>query len=226
MKPIKSTSFTDQVYEMLRQEIIGRRLKPNHKLDINSLAEETGVSRSPVVEALMRLEGEGLVIRRNRVGTFVAPLDRAVYEETLEARHMIEQFVTPLSIARMTEDLITELEGILCLTDALLQDADDDDSFDYDSFTLHDQDFHVKLVEACGNHHIIDFYRSLNAHMQIARVYARRALVRATEGHAEHERSLAAFKAQDVEGARRTQGEHLQRSRDGIMAMIEEHGIL
>ena len=226
MKRIKSASLADQVYEILRQEIIGRKLKPNSKLDINALASEIGVSRTPVVDALTRLESEGLIIRRNRVGTFVAPLDHTLYEETFEARHMIEQYVTPLSIDRLTDEAIAELEGILQSTDEILKSARDDDSFDYDRYTSHDQDFHVKLVEACGNQHIIDFYRSLNAHMQIARVYAQRALVRATEGHAEHLQILTAFKTRDIKAARTAQADHLQRSRDGILALLEEHGIL
>jgi GntR family transcriptional regulator, rspAB operon transcriptional repressor len=225
MKRILTSRITDQVYDVLRQEIIKRTLKPNSKIDINALAQEMGVSRTPVFDALTRLENEGLVIRRNRVGTFVAPLDRRLYEETFEARNMVEQFVTPLSIEHLTDEAIAELEALLSSSEILLQNVTDK-TFDYISYTRYDQDFHLKLVGLCENQHIIDFYKSLNAHMQIARAYSHHALPRATEGYSEHRRILNAFKARDIKAARRAQSEHLQRSQAGISAVLDLHGLL
>ena len=71
MEPIKYYSLTDQVYDALKRDIIQRTLAANAKLDVNGLALQLGVSRMPVVDALNRLENEGLVEKRNRVGTFV-----------------------------------------------------------------------------------------------------------------------------------------------------------
>ena len=73
MQRVQYYSLTDQVYHALKRDIVQRKMLPNAKLDVNGLAQELGVSRMPVVDALTRLESEGLVEKRNRVGTFVTP---------------------------------------------------------------------------------------------------------------------------------------------------------
>ena len=84
MEPIKYYSLTDQVYDALKRDIIQRTLVANAKLDVNGLALQLGVSRMPVVDALSRLENEGLVEKRNRVGTFVTPVSQRMFIEWFE----------------------------------------------------------------------------------------------------------------------------------------------
>lgn len=225
MKKVESTLLTAQVYKILWQEIVRRNLKPNEKLDINKLAEEMSVSRTPVMEALARLEKDGLVQRRNRVGTFVTPFYKDAFIASFQARDMVEQYVTPLSIENLMPTHIKPLEKTLAASAKLLINVDDE-NFDYASYTQYDQDFHLTLVKLSGNSQVIEFYRSLNSHMQIARAYSRRALSRAAEGLEEHRQILQAFMNKDVEQARSLQRLHLERSREGVLKIIDEHGFL
>ncbi len=113
MERIQYYSLTDQVYDILKRRIIGREMQFNEKLDVNGLAVELGVSRMPVVEALTRLESDGLVERRNRVGTFVAPVDIRLFEEWLEMRAMIEDWAAPRIVAKATADDINRIKRLL-----------------------------------------------------------------------------------------------------------------
>jgi len=225
MKPIKSELLLNQVYRALWEEIVKRNLKPNEKLDINLLAETLEVSRTPIMDALVQLEQEGLVIRRNRVGTFVTALTAEHFEHSFNARDMVEQFVTPTAIANITPEDEKSLRSTITEFDRLTRETDEE-SFDYASYTRIDHDFHLALINLCENPKIIDFYRSLNSHMQIARAYSRNALSRAAEGTMEHEQILEAFLARDVPLARQLQHEHLERSQAGVMQIVNKLGFL
>ncbi len=225
MKKIESTLLVEQVYKILWQEIVRRNLKPNQKLDINSLADQMAVSRTPIMDALARLEKDGLVLRRNRVGTFVTPLNRDTFIASFQARDMVEQYMTPVSMENITPSHVKSLNEVLTHQSDLLTGVNDE-NFDYAAYTRHDQDFHMTLVELCDNPRIIDFYRSLNSHMLIARAYSSHALDRATEGLVEHRQILHAFADKSVAEAQRVQRLHLERSREGVLNIIDEHGFL
>jgi DNA-binding GntR family transcriptional regulator len=179
----------------------------------------------PVVDALSRLEGEGLVERRKRVGTFVAPLDQALFDEMFETRLMIEMWAAPLIVAGMQAGDREALVSLLSEAGLLLNGATDN-SFDYLTFVRYDAEFHLGLIRLAGNSRVIDIYESLNLHAQVARVYSLRALQRAQEGQREHEAILAAFAVGDVEQARAAQQLHIERSRQGLRALLDRHGEL
>ncbi len=219
---VRTTSINEQVYKILKRRIIERRFAAGAKLDINALAAELGISRMPVVDALMRLETEGLVERRNRVGTFVAPLDRAKYEEIYAARDMVEQWAVTEIIARITKDDIAALQHILEQTHALLQNVTED-TFDYQKYSEYDGAFHLSLIRLCGNSYITSFYMSLNSHVQIMRVLSLGALQRSQETQLEHDAILSAYKAHDVKKCEAAHRIHLEKSRAGVLQLLEIH---
>jgi DNA-binding GntR family transcriptional regulator len=223
MDNVQYFSLSDQVYTILKRSIVERRLGPNTKLDINGMGQQMGVSRMPILDALTRLEAEGLVTRKNRVGTYVTPIDRHMFEEMFETRDMIEQWTTDKVVANLTEADLDELGKLLDKAGKLLAGVDEQD-FDYRQYIEYDERFHVKLIRVSRNTRVIGFYLSLNSHMQIARAYSLRALTRSQEGQHEHEAILEAFAARDVKRARKAQQHHLQRSRSGVLALLEEHG--
>lgn len=225
MKRPDTTLLVSQVYDILWQEIVQRKLKPNEKLDINHLAKEMGVSRTPVMDALARLENDGLVSRRNRVGTFVTPINKSTFVDLFSSRDMVEQYVTPIAINHLESANIQELQAILTSLEQLTEGVDDE-TFDYGAYTRYDHDFHLLLVKLCGNMQIINFYQSLNAHMQIARAYSRSALERAQASSEEHRNILNAFIAGDVEQARLHQRSHLEHSRDDVLKILDDHDFL
>ena len=221
----KGGSLSDQAYAIIKQRIVERQLKPGAKLDLAAIEVELKVSRMPILDALTRLEHDGLVTVRNRVGTFVAPLGITVYEELFEMRIMIEQWVTPKIILHMSNHDVAQLRALLDSTRQMLKDVTEQ-TFDYHSFTRCDEEFHLRLIRLCRNSHMINAYAAMNMHIHTARVYSLRALARSREGQAEHEAILAAFAARNVEQARQTQLYHAERSRQGALALLQAHGEL
>jgi GntR family transcriptional regulator, rspAB operon transcriptional repressor len=224
VNPVQS-NLGDQAYSTLKRMIVERQLKPNQKLDIESIGEALGMSRMPILEAVTRLKSEGLVVSRNKVGTYVAPLDRKGLEEIFEAREMIESIATPKAILRIRDEDVVRLQTLLAKAGELLN-VSSDSAFDYRQFIDYDQSFHLSFIALCDNRRLTEFYASLNSHMQIARAYSLRALSRSREGQAEHEAILAAFAARNVEEARAMQQLHLHKSRIGVYTALEQQGFL
>jgi DNA-binding GntR family transcriptional regulator len=86
-------------------------LHPGARLVELDIATQMGTSQGPVREALHRLERDGLVERRSRVGTFVTPMMLDEMRELFEVRSMIEQFAIRRAITRISAEQIDELEG-------------------------------------------------------------------------------------------------------------------
>lgn len=90
---IDTSNLWDKTYNILKERIIRRDFAPNEKLSVPDLAEQFGVSRTPVRDALNRLEMDGLVKTVSKVGTFVCAIEAADVEEIMEMRLMMEFWV-------------------------------------------------------------------------------------------------------------------------------------
>ncbi|MDZ4694997.1 MAG: GntR family transcriptional regulator [Deltaproteobacteria bacterium] len=222
---VNRVTLTDQVHEILKRQIVQRHLVPGAKLDVGDLATRLGTSRMPIVDALNRLEMEGLVERRDRVGTFVTPFSPVDFDDLYAARLMVEQWAMEPIVASIKDTDIEQLKMLLRDSKSLLKDVSDE-TFDYRRFLELDQDFHVNLMGLCKNLRILDWYRSLNAHIQVGRVYSLRALKRCKGAQAEHEKILAALEARDAERARDAVKEHLSVSQNGILGILNARGDL
>ena len=219
---VQYVSINEQVYTIVKRRIIERRFAVGAKLDINALADELGISRMPVVDALTRLETEGLVERRNRVGTFVTPLDRIKYEEIYATREMIEQWSVKQIIARITDSDIAGLWQVLEQSNLLLQNVTEE-TFDYQKYSEYDGTFHLSLIRLSSNSFTTNFYGSLNSHVQILRVLSLGALKRSQETQIEHETILRAYEARNAKKAQAAQADHLEKSRAGVLKLLELH---
>lgn len=225
METLKYTSLSDQAYEHLKSAIIERRLEPNAKLNMQDIADRFGVSRGPVAEAFIRLEADGLLQRKNRVGTFVVPLTKSRLSEMFEARYMIEEWALPAIVENLTDDDLQYFSEILEQAQLLITNADKA-TFDFTAFVHLDHSFHARLMELCNNETIVRFYDSLNSHVQIARVYSSQAFERSKEGLKEHEEILEVLKARDVDRACQAFRAHLRKSEEGIMQLFGEKEVL
>ena len=76
---INTSSVSKQVYDLIRSDILSRKLKPGDKIDTQGIAEANGVSAMPVRSALQQLAVNGLVVARERVGYFVRDYSRGGY---------------------------------------------------------------------------------------------------------------------------------------------------
>jgi DNA-binding GntR family transcriptional regulator len=100
-------------YAWLRAEVLSARLLPGHTLSENEVAARLGVSRTPVREAIIRLEGEGLLTVRPQVGTVVAPIDLDEVADGQFLREALECRTVALAASRVRPADARALRGLL-----------------------------------------------------------------------------------------------------------------
>lgn len=147
-------SAAQRVYEHVKNGILDATYAPGELLTEGSVSEHVGVSRTPVREALLRLEGEGLVRLYPKKGALVVPVTAKEAEDVLEARALVERYAAPRAWARrrsLSDDLDPLVEAMRAHRD----------SADPVAFTQADRLFHERIVTAAGNDVLARLYRSL-----------------------------------------------------------------
>lgn len=102
----------DVIFETLRKAIVSGDIKPGERLMEVSLANQMGVSRTPVREAIRRLEAEGLVTMTPRKGTHVSELSVKDIMDVLEVRTVLDKLATELAAKRMQPAQLKALETV------------------------------------------------------------------------------------------------------------------
>ena len=100
----------DVVFQTLRQAILRGELKPGERLMEIHLAQKLGVSRTPVREAIRKLELEGLVLMIPRKGAIVAEITVQDLEDVLEVRMALEELAVKIACKRITEEQLEEIK--------------------------------------------------------------------------------------------------------------------
>ena len=100
----------DVVFNTLRQAILKGELAPGERLMEIQLAEKLGVSRTPIREAIRKLELEGLVLMIPRKGAEVAKISEKSLKDVLEVRRSLEELAIELACQRMTDSDLMEME--------------------------------------------------------------------------------------------------------------------
>jgi len=195
LKRIRRERASDSVFEALRQGILSRAFQPGSRLDVKALADQLGVSPTPVKDALNRLAVEGLVDIRPRNGTFVAEFEPQDVAETFEIRRALECLAAERMVERVTPELLARFRG---LVEALDRPVDDEPS--RVEHERRNNELHLSIVEGSGNRRLLELYRSLNAHLTIARIHRRRRpdAGRLEQERREHRALLGALEARDV----------------------------
>ena len=112
-EPIHQSTLADEVASRLRDAIVIGKLAPDTKLTEVALAVQMGVSRSPVREALHRLEREGVVIRRTSHTSVVWNPDEADVDDIIQLRNSLESLAYEVVINELTEQDFNHLEAVL-----------------------------------------------------------------------------------------------------------------
>lgn len=154
-------SVRDQTLETLRRRIISLQLPPGEPLSENELAQEMGVSRTPVRESLILLREEGLVQVFPQIGSFVSLVDLARVSEAQFVREAIE--------CASLRDVATDTAGLAGLREMLQSQAAADANGDVEEFFRLDEDFHRELLRLAGHESAWAAVNSAKAHLDRAR---------------------------------------------------------
>ena len=211
-----SESLTLVAYEALKGEILGNGLRAGDPLPLDRFVRELGLSRTPLREAILRLEKEGLVEVRPRMGTFVSHLNLREIQEMYQVRRELEGLAARLTAARVSAERLAEVEKELTrhkLTGKV----------DHRALSEAGQALHALIVEACGNQVLARFIRSLQDHFTRFRRLSLALPEKIIASHREHLAILAALKARDGELAEQLVHEHFDHAGRTLLENLLHH---
>jgi DNA-binding GntR family transcriptional regulator len=142
--PDTGVSAARRVYLQLRQRIVEMTLVPGTRIVERDIAEELGISRTPVHEAVQRLSDEGLIEVVPRSGTFVARIPLDALEEAMLVRNALESAIIEKAAERRSDEGMARLDGILAMQAAAVAVTD------LRAFHRSDEMFHAALAELSG----------------------------------------------------------------------------
>jgi DNA-binding GntR family transcriptional regulator len=149
---IHHSSLRDLVVAAIRDAIIQGKLKPGDKIPEAELAEQLGVSRTPIREAIRILEQQGLVRTRPKNGTYIASLDPEELRDSLLVRASLEELAVRQALAQDTEaqwlELCRALEDVVAAMKGALEGGDTIAAIELDTR------FHTLLIEGAGNNYL------------------------------------------------------------------------
>ena len=206
----------DVVFNTLRQAILRGDLKPGERLIESSLANKLGVIRTPVREAIHKLEQEGLVLMIPRRGAEVAQITEKSLRDVLEVRGALEELAVRLACERMTGQALGELNRAAERFEKTLG------SSDITSVAEADVAFHDVIYMATDNQRLIALLNNLREQMYRYRVeYLKRG-----ECHAqllsEHQEIIEAITNKEVERAVAVTCRHIDNQVEAVSDTIRQ----
>ena len=209
----------EEAYRVLRDRIFSRQFACGERLDLPSIENQLGISRTPLKAALDRLASEGLVEIVPRRGTYVTTPTPDGIENAFSVRQVLEVYAVTRSVESMTDGQLEQLERIV---KAMLRITQVEDHAPiYHSYAELDHSFHSLIVEAAANDVLTKLWDQVHAHVQIARIRYRRgdrSLDLTTE---EHKNILAAFQARDVKAAEVLMRDHIHRAKVSLQMDLQ-----
>ncbi len=216
----KRSSYADSVYEKLKADILDGGIEPGERLLEDDLSTRFGVSRTPVREALNRLEADGLVVDSPGRGVIVTEFGEEEILEGYVIRGVLEGVAARLAAQRATDLDIHRLDLLL---DALEKARS---AGDLDTAIRISGDFHAQVWQVAGNRRLLKLMRDIEATMGRYQRLTMAQPGRTDRAIHEHREILEAIRAHDgdrAEGLGRAHMQEAQRTRIA-MSIAAKHG--
>ncbi len=216
--PIKLDNYKplrEMVFESLREAIILGRLRPGERLMEIQVAEEMGVSRTPVREAIRKLELEGFVVMMPRKGAYVAGISVKDIVDVFEVRAALEGLAAGLAAERCTEEEMDELERSLIKINVESGD-------DINAIAEGDNSFHQIIYRASRNHHLVQIITRLQEQIQRFRMTSLSQPGRTKIALDEHKKIVEAISDRNVEEAQALATEHIENAEQILLNALRE----
>ncbi len=199
------------VFDYLRNAILSGDLKPGERLMEINLAEQLGVSRTPVREAIRKLELENFVEMIPRKGAYVAQLKAKDILDILEIRALFDGYAAASAAERMSEEEVKALGNTLEKFNKAVTKGDKQAMIDTDNR------FHDQLIQATRNRKLIEIVNSLQDQFQRFRILYFNEFDNYGDMQSSHQELYESISKRDVRGARERAEKHIK---------IVEHSVI
>lgn len=197
----------EEVAELLRQRIFRRELEPGSWIDELKIAEEYGISRTPLREALKVLAAEGLVTMKVRRGAYVTEVSEKDLADVYHLLSLLESDAAGVVAGRLTDAQRTELQGLHAELESAITNRD--------VFFAVNERFHLRLLEMADNRWRLQMVQDLRKVMKLNRHSSLFKSGRLDESLSEHRAIMTALLAGDAALTQQRMREHF---RNGLEA--------
>ncbi|MEY4713253.1 MAG: hypothetical protein RIS88_2703 [Pseudomonadota bacterium] len=207
--------IADRAYSELKAMLLDYTLKPGERINEIELARRIGVSRTPLREALNRLNTESLLRFAPGKGYFCRDLDVHETFQLYELRKAIEIAAVRLAVVRARDEEIDALEAFL------QQTGPDAGEFSFEQQVEYDEAFHTSLLAMCGNAEMLRVLVNVNERIRFVRLIAMGRMDR-RHTQAEHMKLVQSLRARDEPACVAFLEKHIDRRLDQITADLKQ----
>jgi DNA-binding GntR family transcriptional regulator len=204
------------VLEAIREAIKNGTLQPRERLMEIQLADDLGVSRTPVREALRKLEQEGFIVMVPRKGAYVSDLSMKDVADVFEIRAALDGLAGGLAAERITEDELDLMERML------VEKGEAINQHDIDKLVEADTRFHEAMYMASRNERLSNIISNLREQIQRFRLTSLSVPGRSEDSLKEHRQILEAIQARDIQLARQLAQEHIENAETVLIDSLKK----
>ncbi|SHJ07580.1 GntR family transcriptional regulator [Lutispora thermophila] len=217
MIEVIKTTLADQIYTILRDDIISQRIKCGEKLTLKALQERFDISSTPIREAIKRLSQEGLVEHVTNVGAKVIDIKEKDIIEIYDFCSVLDSAALEYAMRSSEfDELVYELENCIKSQEISLNIND------MTSFKLHSDNFHDILYKYADNSRLYDAARNIRSQFTILTNKYQNYINAETNVLTEHKELLEAIKSKDVEKASSIMARHFEHAKNYLLKALEE----
>jgi len=206
----KVVTYKDKVYKEIKAAIIAQKIKPCEILNERKLAEELGISRTPVREALQMLVNDGWVSVEPWKGAYVNPITEQVLTEVFQVRLALESLAMELIVEKISIEELDTISEILVKQEKLKE------NYQADEFIKVDREFHMVLAGITNNKILIDMLNNLSDMIRRIGVQAVQDVNRYMETLDEHYNILNALKEKNKAGSVYAMQQHILLTKENV----------
>lgn len=194
-------TLSGQAYEAISTMIEQRRLAAGTVIVEQQIADLLGISRTPLREALQRLEAEGVLVKSANRSFQVRKVELREYLQSLKVRELLEAEAAALSVERVDPQAIRKARATLRAVEMVKP-------YDMLAHWRSDDEVHVLIIENCGNRVMADMIHTLRACTKMFEI--ERLAERLEPDTRQHEAILDALEARDARAARKATANHIR----------------
>jgi len=207
-------TLRERIVDFVKDAIVTGRLKPGERVPEQEVAENFGISRTPIREAFRQLESEGFITVTPRKGAVVSPITDRDVSEFYAIKSLLEGYAARTACSKLTPRDIKRLET---LNANMVKCAE---RGDFKGFFKLDNQFHYTFIKACGNDKLFNLIQHLVQQFERFRMTALSLPGRMQESTKQHDQILEGFKTKSVDTVEALVRDNAEKGRDVLVSEI------